>query len=170
MRALGLLMVVAGCAALGVAWWSEHMLGIVPCGLCLLERWPYRIMIGLGLGILTLPDAMGRFLSWLCVIALLSSVVLSGVHVGVEQGWWRSPLSECRAPVFHGGSISERLAAMPRHAAKPCDAATYLVPGLPLSMAAMNGLYALLLIVPVRRGLKVRVRARFRGRGQKTIQ
>jgi disulfide bond formation protein DsbB len=32
------------------------------------------------------------------------------------------------------------LAAAP---SKPCDAPTYLIPGLPLSMAAMNLLYAL---------------------------
>jgi hypothetical protein len=39
---------------------------------------------------------------------------------------------------------------------KPCDAPTYLVPGLPLSMAAMNGLYALglagIALIWVRRG------------------
>ncbi|MCE2576080.1 disulfide bond formation protein B [Komagataeibacter sp. FNDCR2] len=163
-------MVVAGCAALGVAWWSEHMLGSVPCGLCLWERWPYRILAGLGLLALVLPNGMARVMLWLCIPVLLSAMALSAVHVGVEQGWWRSPLPECRAPVFHGGSIAERLAAMPRHAAKPCDAATYLVPGLPLSMAAMDGIYALILLVPVRHGLRVRIRARFRGRGRKTIQ
>jgi hypothetical protein len=32
---------------------------------------------------------------------------------------------------------------MPLRPSKPCDAPTFLVPGLPLSMAAMNLLYAL---------------------------
>ncbi len=32
---------------------------------------------------------------------------------------------------------------MPSHPAKPCDDPTYLVPGLPISMAAGNGLLAL---------------------------
>jgi len=42
-----------------------------------------------------------------------------------------------------GGSIAERLAQMPARPAKPCEDATYLIPGLPVSMAAMNLLYAL---------------------------
>ena len=32
---------------------------------------------------------------------------------------------------------------MPARPAKPCEDATYLIPGLPISMAAMNLLYAL---------------------------
>ncbi len=65
------------------------------------------------------------------------------MHVGVEFGWWPSPLPECAAPHVTAGSIAERLAAMPARPAKPCDEPTYLVPGLPLSMAAMNLVYAL---------------------------
>ena len=56
---------------------------------------------------------------------------------------WPSPLPECAAPRFTGGSIAERLAQMPAHPAKPCEDAAYLIPGLPISMAAMNLLYAL---------------------------
>ena len=67
------------------------------------------------------------------------------MHIGVEQGWWPSPLPECAAPSFGGGSIAERLARMPLRPAKPCDDPTYLIPVLPVSMAAMNLLYALAL-------------------------
>jgi disulfide bond formation protein DsbB len=61
----------------------------------------------------------------------------------VEQRVWSSPLPECAAPRFSGGSIAARLAQMPARPAKPCEDATYLVPGLPVSMAAMNLLFAL---------------------------
>jgi hypothetical protein len=41
---------------------------------------------------------------------------------------------------------------------KPCDAPTYLIPGLPLSMAAMNLLYALglggIALIWMRRGAR----------------
>ncbi|WP_141301953.1 disulfide bond formation protein B [Komagataeibacter diospyri] len=168
MRSTALLMVLAGFVALGVAWWSQYALGHVPCGLCLWERWPYRILIVLGGLATVLPRDMARSLLWLCLPVLLCAFGLSVVHVGVEQGWWASPLPECRAPTFHGGSFAERLASMPRRPAKPCDAATYLVPGVPVSMAMMDGIYALALIPLVRRGL--RIRAKFRGRGRKTIQ
>ena len=42
-----------------------------------------------------------------------------------------------------GGSIAERLASMPARPAKPCDDPTYLIPGVPVSLAAMNLLFAL---------------------------
>ena len=53
------------------------------------------------------------------------------VHVGVEQGWWPSPLPECAAPNLGGGTMAERLSRMPLFPSKPCDEPTYVVPGLP---------------------------------------
>ena len=44
-----------------------------------------------------------------------------------------------------GGSIAERLARMPARPAKPCDEPAYLLPGVPVSMAAMNLVFALAL-------------------------
>ncbi|MCE2565675.1 disulfide bond formation protein B [Komagataeibacter sp. FNDCF1] len=168
MRQAAWLMVLAGAAALAVAWWSEHGLGHVPCGLCLWERWPYRMLLVLGMLAAVLPRDAARGALSLCVPVLVVAAGLGFVHVGVEQGWWPSPLPECRAPTFRGGSFAQRLASMPARPAKPCDAATYLVPGVPLSMAAAGCLYALVLIPFVRRG--TRVRTRFRGRGRKSIQ
>ncbi|MBC7801803.1 MAG: hypothetical protein H7Z10_14380 [Gemmatimonadaceae bacterium] len=37
-----------------------------------------------------------------------------------------------------GGSIADRLARMPATPAPPCDEPAFLIPGLPVSMAAMN--------------------------------
>jgi disulfide bond formation protein DsbB len=134
---------LAAAAALGVAFASEWWGGLVPCALCLLERWPYRVAIALGVIGVVLPRGLARLAGWLLVLAMLAAAALAFVHVGVEQGWWPSPLPECAAPHFAGGSIAERLASMPLRPSKPCDAPTFLVPGIPLSMAAMNLLYAL---------------------------
>jgi disulfide bond formation protein DsbB len=131
-------------AALGAALASEAWLGLVPCALCLWERWPYRVAIGLGLLALILPR-FSRPLLVLMGVALLAGAALGLVHVGVEQGWWPSPLPECAAPNLGGGTMAERLARMPPRPAKPCDEPTFLVPGLPVSMAMMNLLLALVL-------------------------
>jgi disulfide bond formation protein DsbB len=131
--------------ALAAAWYVEIHLGIVPCALCLLERWPYRVAIVLGLLAAALPRVPANLARALLVLALLVGAGLGLTHVGVEQGWWPDPLPECRAPSFHGGSIAERLAAMPARPAKPCGDPTYLIPGLPLSMAGMDLLLALAL-------------------------
>lgn len=138
----GAMLMVAGLAALGIAAWVEHGLGEVPCGLCLWERWPWRVLAVLGLFAALSRGRVARGLLWLGIPVMLAACGLSAVHVGVEQGWWPSPLPECQAPVFHPGTFAERLAAMPLRPSKPCDAPTYLVGALPVSMAGMDGLYA----------------------------
>ncbi len=138
--------VAASAVALGGALASERWLGLVPCALCLWERWPYRLAIALGLLALVVPR---RFTRWVLAAAILTVLVgagLAALHVGVEHGWWPSPLPECAAPSLGGGSVAERLARMPATVSKPCDEPTYLVPGLPVSMAAMNLALALALV------------------------
>lgn len=130
--------------ALGAALLSEGVLGLVPCALCLWERWPYRLMIGVGI-LGALWPAGRKPIAGLALVMALAGVGLGGAHVGVEQGWWPSPLPECAAPRLGHGTISERLARMPDHPSKPCDEPTFLIPGLPVSMAALNLLLALAL-------------------------
>jgi len=142
-KTVALVTLLAAALALGLALASEYWGGLVPCALCLLERWPYRVVIVLALVAALLPRGISRALLALAVVALLADAALAVVHVGVEQGLWPSPLPECAAPHFSGGSIADRLAQMPARPAKPCDSPTFLVPGLPLSMAAMNLIYAL---------------------------
>jgi len=146
-RPAALFTALAAGAALAVALASEAWGGLVPCALCLVERWPYRIAMGLGVLALILPRGLGRAVLWLAVLAVLAGAVAAGVHVGVEFGWWPSPLPECAAPHFVAGSIAQRLASMPALPSKPCDSPTYLIPGLPVSMAAMNLIYALVFAV-----------------------
>ena len=140
---IALLTALGGALALAVAYGSQTWAGLVPCALCLVERWPYRIVIGLGLVAAFVPHRATRVLLWFAVLTLLAGVALAGVHVGVEQGLWPSPLPECAAPHISGATISQMLATMPARPSKPCDAPTYLIPGLPLSMAAMDLIYAL---------------------------
>jgi disulfide bond formation protein DsbB len=137
---------IASAAALGAALASERWLGLVPCALCLWERWPYRVAIVVGLLALVLPRLRRPLLAVMALV-LLAGAGLGVVHVGVEHGWWPSPLPECAAPNLGGGTMSERLARMPLFPSKPCDEPTYLIPGLTLSMAAMNLLLALALAI-----------------------
>ena len=128
--------VVAGIvllAALSTEWWG----GLVPCALCLLERWPYRVVMALGV-LAAVSRRTARAFIALAALAMLGGAVVGVTHVGVEQGAWPSPLPECAAPKLGSGTIAERLARMPARPSKPCDEPTYLVPGLPVSMAAMN--------------------------------
>ena len=135
--------VLAGAVALGVALGSERFAGLVPCALCLVERWPWRLATGLGVLGLVLPRRFARALLGLIAAVLLVGAGEAFVHVGVEAGYWPSPLPECEAPHLVGVSAARLLASMPERPSKPCDEPTYLVPGLPVSMAAMNLGFAL---------------------------
>lgn len=134
-RGLALFSLVVCGGALAIALATEHYGGLVPCALCLVERWPYRVGIGLSVIALLFPR---RWILWLVVLAMAASAAAAGVHVGVEHGWWPSPLPECAAPSFGTGTIAERFARMPATVSKPCDSPTFLLPGVPLSMAGMN--------------------------------
>jgi len=131
--------------ALAIALGSERFEGLVPCALCLVERWPYRIALVAGVLGLLMPRPWAWGALVLCILAVAAASVAAFVHVGVEQGWWASPLPECAAPNFVGMSMAERLAHMPATPSKPCDEPTYLLAFLPVSMAAMNMWFALCL-------------------------
>jgi len=142
-RTLAVLAALGAASALGIVYALEVWGGFVPCALCLLERWPYRVVIVLGLLAAVARHRVVRPLLLLAVICLLSDAAIAAVHVGVELRWWPSPLPECAAPHITGDSIAQRLASMPARPSKPCDEPTFVIPGIPLSLAAMNLLFAL---------------------------
>lgn len=119
-------------------WW-----GLAPCALCLWQRWPYWVAAVFALLAAFMPGRGRRGLLMLAGLAALVSGGIGVLHVGVEWGWWPSPLPGCQAPTARpGASIEHMLRSMPAAPTKPCDAPTYLIPGLPITMAGMNFLYA----------------------------
>ena len=140
----GLIAALAGAFALAVAWIAQHLLSMPPCALCLLERLPYRVLVVAGLLALFATARLGRLALLLVAAALAAAIALSLTHLGVEQGWWPDPWPACMAPRFHGGSMAERLASMPRLPVKPCDSPNRLLAFVPLSMASLDLIYAVL--------------------------
>ncbi len=128
--------------ALGGAWVAETRFGLVPCALCLLERWPFRVLLAVS-AVALAWSAGRRPLLALCMVAMLAGVALGATHVGVERHWWPSPLPECAAPELGGGSIASRLARMPDRPAKPCDEPVFVIPSIPVSFAAIQLIVAL---------------------------
>jgi disulfide bond formation protein DsbB len=141
-RSAALLSVLGGLAALAAAFAAEWWGHLVPCALCLLERWPYRLIVGLGVVAFVLPPRAARALLVLGLMAMMVGLALGVVHVGVEYGLWPSPLPECAAPHL-SGSIADRLAQMPARPEMPCGSPVYPLAWLPVSLAMLNLLYAL---------------------------
>jgi disulfide bond formation protein DsbB len=138
---------------------SETWWGLPPCALCLWQRWPYGAGAGLAALGLALPGRARAAALALAGVAALVSAGIGALHVGVEQGWWPSPLPGCAAPMAGGAlSIDDMMRGLAAAPAKPCDEATYLIAGLPLSMAAMNLIYGMglgaLALLLARRGAR----------------
>lgn len=127
-------------AALLAAVMLQYLGGYAPCELCIYERYPY-----LAVAVVAALGAWRRRPRPALVLAALilaGNVALSGYHVGVEQGWFALP--ETCAAVGEALTLEELkaqiLAAPPR-----CDQVTFSLLGL--SLAAWNGLLALLLLL-----------------------
>jgi disulfide bond formation protein DsbB len=124
---------------------SEDLWGLVPCALCLWQRWPYWAATGLALAAAALPRAR-RPLLVLAGAAVFASGALAAFHLGVEAGWWPAPFAagcQAAARLPTGSGVEDLMRSLPAGPAKPCDAPTFLLSGVPLSMAGMNLLYAL---------------------------
>jgi disulfide bond formation protein DsbB len=143
LRTLSLLVAVAAGAAVAAALVAQHWGGLVPCPLCLLERWPWRAAIVLALLAHIAPARFVRPLLALAALAVAAGAAIAAIHVGVERHFWPSPLSQCQAPVLTG-SIADRLAALPATPSMSCEDPVYLIPAIPLSMATMDMLYAMI--------------------------
>ncbi|MGI9435859.1 MAG: disulfide bond formation protein B, partial [Geminicoccaceae bacterium] len=93
----------------------EHIGDLAPCRMCIWQRWPFAVLIVLGLaGAFWRP----RFALALAVPLLLISAGLAGYHVAVEQGWVALPAG-CAA----GGNATsvEELKALLAEAPPSCD-------------------------------------------------
>ena len=128
------------------------------CWLCLWQRWPYWVAAGIALAALALPRPWRAWALRAAAVAVLGSGAVAALHVGVEFGWWPSPLPACLAPRVGGGTVDDLLRGLAPVAAKPCDEPAYLVPGLPLSVAQMNLIYAAGLAILIWRGAARRMR------------
>ncbi|WP_236646510.1 disulfide bond formation protein B [Aristophania vespae] len=145
-RVVGGVFILSGLFALLAAYGAERFLHMVPCELCLWERRPWRVLIALGALTLVLSPRYARWPIIGGILCLALSVILSVIHIGVEQGLWRSPAPSCHMVVTHSDKASDWLNHLPVHPLKPCDLPDFPF-GLPVSMTTLSGIYALIVFV-----------------------
>ena len=124
-------------AVIGFVQFAEHVQYYEPCELCLRERLPWYLIIGLSAIGLAFPSR------WLLILIGIVFMVSSGLglhHSGVEQHWWPGP-GECTSGSSGANSIDELRAMMHRAKAVQCDAIAWTLFGL--SMATYNCLLSL---------------------------
>ena len=136
----GLIAVVGAALALLVALIAQYGFDLQPCVLCIWQRWPYLVAVGLGLAVIVLRGmpVLAFALVALAALAVLISGGIGGFHVGVEQGWWEGTAG-CGVV-----SMPDDLAALRAQLlAQPivrCDEVAFSLFGV--SMAGWNVIYA----------------------------
>ena len=138
------------------AWFVELGLGLLPCKLCLEQRWPHYAAIAVAaLGWLLARNRAQRAMVLILLSGLmLWSVGLGTYHAGVEWGWFAGP-NDCggrAAPMAAGvGDLMKQLGSARVVA---CTEAAWRFLGL--SLAGWNVLFSFALLVLAVAGLRVR--------------
>ena len=131
------------CAAISAslyagALWFQYVEGLMPCSMCLWQRWPHIIIVLLA--VIALFLRMPRLVLTAITITAATSVILAGYHAGVEWQLWSGP-SGCTASLTNSSdltSLTDSLLATP---VVRCDEVAWSFLGL--SMAGWNGLFSL---------------------------
>ncbi len=139
------LIILAGLGSLGLflgALYFQYVVGLLPCVMCLWQRWPHRIAIALAVVGVAVPHAI---VAWLGALSALVGAGLALLHTGVERAWWQGP-QVC------GASAAQDLGSLSTEDLFDTTSGPQLVlcnevawEFLGLSMASWNGLVCLVL-------------------------
>ena len=142
--------------ALTAAFVAQYVFHLLPCILCIWERWAYGVALGAGLAGVALAGRPGlaRALTWLAVLGFVAVAGISVYHVGVEQGWWTGT-TECSgagiAPGMSREDLKNAILGAPKVA---CTDVAWDLWGI--SLAGFNvifaPIFAALVLLAMRRG------------------
>lgn len=134
-------------ATIAGAWFFQLVLEILPCPLCLEQRYAYYLAIPVGVvTVLAARSGAPRplLLAGLAILALatLANAGLGTYHSGVEWGFWKGP-TDCSGPVVNLGSAGDLLSRLDTVKVVRCDEVQWRFLGL--SLAGYNVLISLLM-------------------------
>lgn len=143
-----IVVLIAGIATIGGAWGLQIFADIVPCPLCLQQRWVYYLglpLTALALGWLLTAASTGvpRILLGMTALLFIGGAVLGAYHSGVEWGWWAGPTG-CATGAGAPQSAAGLLQQMEDTRVVPCDVASWRFLGL--SLAGYNVLISLAIV------------------------
>jgi disulfide bond formation protein DsbB len=140
---LPLFLLAAGSVPLFAALVSQYGFGYAPCHLCLLQRYPYLVVLLCGLWLWRFPKWRVQFLA-LAIAALLTTAGIGLYHALVEAGIVEYT-GGCVVKAGAGESLDALRAAIANAPLVSCDQPMLSVLGL--SMAAWNAVTGLVLAI-----------------------
>jgi len=129
---------LASFGLLAGAFWFEIIIGLPPCNLCILQRWPHAIVIAIAfIGLFALKQ------KWMLLLVALSAISTSLIglyQVGVEQKWFSGP-SGCSNQLNSTSDISSLTNSLLEMPVVKCDEITWSLMGI--SLAGWNSISSL---------------------------
>jgi disulfide bond formation protein DsbB len=108
-RLFAAFVLVASATVLGAALLSQYWGGLMPCELCLLQRWPWRIAILIAAALWLVGNRIPLIPAALVLTAVFFvSAGIAFYHVGVEQHWFAGPTA-CTASAGAAATSIEEL-------------------------------------------------------------
>jgi disulfide bond formation protein DsbB len=137
---------LASAALIAGAWWFELVVGLLPCKLCLQQRWPHYAAMAVGAAALAAAFAglrLERVALAILAVLFVASAGLGTYHAGVEWGWFAGPNDCGGAPAPTAGSTADFLRQLQTTRVVSCSEAAWRFAGL--SLAGWNALASLAL-------------------------
>lgn len=120
---------------------SQYVFGLVPCKLCLWQRWPYYVGVPLALATVLLPRDGQRRLGLGCLALLfLAGAGLGAYHAGAEWVLWSGP-SDCGGGASGPASAADLLQTLNTIRVVSCTEAAWRF--MDISLAGWNTLISL---------------------------
>jgi disulfide bond formation protein DsbB len=133
-----LISLIAAAFALIFAYISQYVFGYQPCILCIYQRIPFFVIIGLS-AISLISKKFTKLVFFCCLFLFSINAAIAIYHVGVEQKIFAGP-STCSSPNLNDFDDLEALKeAILSTKAVRCDEPQFFF--LKLSMAAWNVIY-----------------------------
>lgn len=141
-KSLAAVILAASVAVLGGALLFQHVGGLAPCELCLLQRWPWWIAGAVTLPVLLLPPVrrrLGPGLAALFALIFAASFALGAYHVAVEQHWIAGPGS-CTGTAAAARSFADFQRMVMESPVVRCDEVPWALLGV--SLAGFNAIFS----------------------------
>lgn len=148
------LLTAAPALLLAGAWYFQLVLGMLPCKLCLEQRWPHYLAVLIGLGLIirlklgsgieqSSLERSGTLRVGLGVMAMVLTVAaaMGWYHAGVEWGLFVGPSDCAGVSPAAAGSMTDFMKQLQTTRVVSCTEAAWRFAGL--SLAGWNGLLSL---------------------------
>jgi disulfide bond formation protein DsbB len=117
---------------------SQYLAGLVPCELCIYQRYPhYAAILAAALAILLRRTVLSLPLTVLAGLLILTSGGIGAYHAGVEYGWWPGPQHCTGLSLGNGPDLMRSILAQPLIR---CDVPQWTLFGI--SLAGFNAIFS----------------------------